>query len=154
MSLIRRTTCAHAQFIVCSSTTNARSETGQMAVCFQNLTLGALSRCSALSLLVGALFKTFGFLFNTPCMLVIGQIYRALHRKNWVHLIAAGETKSPWQHPLRLKQYQAVRTDEKVSTKAESTTVLRYTYVASLVLYTIKSTRPWTKLTPFWQVHT
>jgi len=34
--------------------TNSRSETGQMAVCFQNLMLGALS------MLVGVLFKKFG----------------------------------------------------------------------------------------------
>jgi hypothetical protein len=39
---------------------------GQMAVCCQNLTLGALSNRSALSLLVGALFKSSGF-FITPC---------------------------------------------------------------------------------------
>jgi hypothetical protein len=32
-----------------------------MAVCCQNLTLGAHSSCSALSLLVGALFKTLSF---------------------------------------------------------------------------------------------
>jgi hypothetical protein len=37
-----------------------------MAVCCQNLTLGALSSRSALSLLVGALFKKFGLFLNTP----------------------------------------------------------------------------------------
>jgi hypothetical protein len=36
-----------------------------MAVCCQNLTLGALSSRSALSLLVGALFKKFGLFLNT-----------------------------------------------------------------------------------------
>jgi hypothetical protein len=36
-----------------------------MAVCFQNLTLGALSSRSALSVLVGALFKKFGLFLNT-----------------------------------------------------------------------------------------
>jgi hypothetical protein len=41
--VIRRTTCARAQFSGCSSTTNTHSETGQMAVCCQNLMLGALS---------------------------------------------------------------------------------------------------------------
>jgi uncharacterized integral membrane protein len=56
---LRRTAHAHAQFSGCSSTTNAHSETGQMAVCCQNLTLGALSSRSALSVLVGALFKKF-----------------------------------------------------------------------------------------------
>jgi hypothetical protein len=33
---------------------------GQMAVCYQNLMLGALSSRIMLSLLVGALFKKFG----------------------------------------------------------------------------------------------
>jgi hypothetical protein len=46
--------------------TNAQSETGQMAVCCQNLTLGALSSRNALSVLVGALIKKFGFFLNTP----------------------------------------------------------------------------------------
>jgi hypothetical protein len=43
LSPIRRTACARSQFRGCSSTTNAHSETGQMAVCCQNPTLGALS---------------------------------------------------------------------------------------------------------------
>jgi hypothetical protein len=60
MSLIRRTVCAHAQFNGRSSTTNAHSQMGQMTVCCQNLALGALSRRSVLSVLVGALFKKFG----------------------------------------------------------------------------------------------
>jgi hypothetical protein len=46
--------------------TNAHRETGQMAVCCQNLTLGVLSIRSALSVLVGALFKRFGLFLNTP----------------------------------------------------------------------------------------
>jgi len=66
LSLARRTACARAQFSGCSSTSNAHSETGQMAVCCQNLTLGALSIDSALSVLVGALFKKFGFFLNMP----------------------------------------------------------------------------------------
>jgi hypothetical protein len=44
--------------------TNAPSEMGQMAVCCQNLMLGVLSRCSALSMLVGTLFKKFGLFFG------------------------------------------------------------------------------------------
>jgi hypothetical protein len=40
-----------------------------MAVCCQNLTVGSLSSRSALSLLVGALFKQFGLVLNTPCIL-------------------------------------------------------------------------------------
>jgi hypothetical protein len=46
--------------------TNAHSETGQMAICCQNLLLGALSSRSAPSVLVGALFKKFGLFLNTP----------------------------------------------------------------------------------------
>ena len=67
MSLIRWTVCAHAQFSRCNSMNNAHSEMGQMAVCCQNLTLGALSSCSALSVLVGLLFKKFGLFLNSPC---------------------------------------------------------------------------------------
>ena len=63
--IIRRTACARAQFSGCSSTTNAHSETGQMAVCCQNPQLGALSSRSAPSLLVGVLFKKFGLFLNT-----------------------------------------------------------------------------------------
>jgi hypothetical protein len=37
---------------------------GQMAVCCQNLMLGALSSCSALSAPVGTLFKKFGLFFE------------------------------------------------------------------------------------------
>jgi hypothetical protein len=57
---LRRTACARVQFNGSSSKANAHSETGQMSVCSQTLTLGALSSRSALSLLVGALFKKFG----------------------------------------------------------------------------------------------
>jgi hypothetical protein len=66
LSLIWWTACACAQFSKCSSTTNAHSKTGQIAVCCQNLMLGALSSRSALSVLVGALFKKFGLFLNTP----------------------------------------------------------------------------------------
>ena len=57
---------ARVQFSGCSSTTNAHSEMGQMAVCCQNLPLGALSSRSVPSVLVGALFKKFGLFLNTP----------------------------------------------------------------------------------------
>jgi hypothetical protein len=43
---------------------NAHSETGQTAVCCQNLPLGALSSCCVPSVLVGALFKKFGLFFE------------------------------------------------------------------------------------------
>jgi hypothetical protein len=39
---------------------------GKMAVCCPNLTLGAFSSRSALSVLVGVLFKKFGLFLNTP----------------------------------------------------------------------------------------
>jgi hypothetical protein len=61
----RRTACARAEFSGCSSTTNAHSETGQMAVCCQNLPLGALSGRSAPSMLVGELFKKLCLFLNT-----------------------------------------------------------------------------------------
>jgi len=48
--------------------TNARSEMGRMAVCRQNMMLGALFSRSALSVLVGMLFKKFGLFLNTPCI--------------------------------------------------------------------------------------
>jgi len=76
LSLIRRTACARAQFSGCSSTINAHNETGQLAVCCQNLTLGALSSRSVLSLLVGALFKKFGLFLNTPRKQITQQYLR------------------------------------------------------------------------------
>jgi hypothetical protein len=56
---------ARALFSGCSSTTNAHSETGQMAVCCQNLPLGELSSRSAPFLLVGELFNKFSLFLNT-----------------------------------------------------------------------------------------
>jgi len=44
-----------------------------MAVCCQNLTLGALSSRSALSVMVGVLFKKFGPFLNTPLISNIVQ---------------------------------------------------------------------------------
>jgi hypothetical protein len=44
--------------------TNAHSETGQMAVCCQNLPLGALYNRSAPSMLVGELFEKFSLSFE------------------------------------------------------------------------------------------
>jgi hypothetical protein len=43
---------------------------GQMAFCCQGLTLGAPSSRNALSLLVGARFKKFGFFLNKPRIFV------------------------------------------------------------------------------------
>jgi hypothetical protein len=51
--------------------TNAYSETGQMAVCSQNVTLDVLSSCSALSVLIGALFKKFIRFLNIPRMSIL-----------------------------------------------------------------------------------
>jgi hypothetical protein len=42
-----------------------------MPVCFQNLTLRALSSRSALSMLVGALFKMFGLFLNRGVLAAI-----------------------------------------------------------------------------------
>jgi hypothetical protein len=39
-----------------------------MAVCCQNLPLGALSSRGAPSVLAGELFKKFGLFLNTPCI--------------------------------------------------------------------------------------
>jgi hypothetical protein len=72
---LRLTTCARAQFSGCSSMTNALSETGQTAICCQNLTLGALSSRSALSVLVGAIFKKFGLFLNTVVLLLLTTDY-------------------------------------------------------------------------------
>jgi hypothetical protein len=65
VGLIGRTACARAQLSGCSSTINVHSETEQIAVCCQNLPLGALNSRSAPSLLVGELFKKFGIFLNT-----------------------------------------------------------------------------------------
>jgi hypothetical protein len=46
-----------------------------MAVCCQYLTLVALSSRSALSLLVGALFKMFDLFFNTPRMTLTKYVH-------------------------------------------------------------------------------
>jgi hypothetical protein len=64
LSLIQWKDCARAKFNGYSSMTNDHSETGQMAVCCQNLTLGVLSSCSALSVLDDTLFKLFGLFLN------------------------------------------------------------------------------------------
>ena len=74
LSLNRRTACARTQFSRCSSTTNAHSEMGQMAVSSQNVMLVVLSSHSMLSVLVGALFKKFGLFLNTPRILYIPHI--------------------------------------------------------------------------------
>jgi len=66
LSLIQQTDCACAHFNGCSSMTNAHSETGQMAICCQNLMLGMLSSHSPLSMLVGALFKKVCLFLNMP----------------------------------------------------------------------------------------
>jgi len=55
-----------------------------MAACCQNLTLGALSRRSALSMLVGALFKKVRSLFEhasyfSNIILVRSKNYEAFH---------------------------------------------------------------------------
>jgi hypothetical protein len=81
--VICRKACACAQFSARSSTTNAHGETGQMAVCWQNLTLGAPTSCSVLSVLVDMLFKKFGLFFEhsstpIPPVGLHGFVYRLI----------------------------------------------------------------------------
>jgi len=78
LSLIRRTACARAQFSGCSSTTNDHSETGQMAVCCQNLPLGALSSRSAPSVRLARYLKSSVFFLTR---LVCGG--SSLYGKKW-----------------------------------------------------------------------
>jgi hypothetical protein len=87
VGLIRRTACARVQFSGCSSTTNAHSETGQMAVCCQNLPLGALSSRSAPSLLFGALFKKFCIFLNTGVYIYILIIFSVLDSEKRGHTL-------------------------------------------------------------------
>jgi hypothetical protein len=54
-----------------------------MAVCCQNLTPGALSSRSALSMLVGALFQKFGLFLNT----VVFSSPAHEYRKDYIRLI-------------------------------------------------------------------
>jgi hypothetical protein len=63
-----------------------------MAVCCQNLTLGALSSRSALSLLVGALFKKFGVFLNTPYI----YMYKNMKEKMYKSNAAIRHTKTCW----------------------------------------------------------
>jgi hypothetical protein len=51
-----------------------------MAVCCQNLTPGVFSSHSALSLMVGALFKKFDLFLNTPCIFGVRWNVRLLGR--------------------------------------------------------------------------
>jgi hypothetical protein len=101
-SLIRQTACSHAQFSGYSSTTNAYGERGQLAVCCQNLTLGALSSRSALSVLAGALFKKFGLFLNTPriCLFYTKVSCRRIyirHHKSFVTRLISQHRVTEWQ---------------------------------------------------------
>jgi hypothetical protein len=87
-----------AQFSGRSSTTNAHSETGQMAVCCQNLPLGALISRSAPSLLVGELFKKFGLFF----------FEHAEIQKNAIRELRA-ITESAFQEALQQRQKRSER---------------------------------------------
>jgi hypothetical protein len=55
-----------------------------MAVCCQNLTLGELSSRSALSMLIGALFKKFGLFLNTPR--IFQNILTTIHVRAATHI--------------------------------------------------------------------
>jgi hypothetical protein len=77
-----------------------------MAVCFQNLPLGALSSHSAPSMLVGALFKKFGLFFNTgvyhwvPAGLAVGVKWQG-REDSHAHLSSA-EFKHEWRNVANL----------------------------------------------------
>ena len=81
LSLIRRTACARAQFNGCSSAINDQKETGQIAVYCQNLRLGSLCSLSALSMLIGALFRKF-CLFLSPVEIILETKQNATSRVN------------------------------------------------------------------------
>jgi hypothetical protein len=57
---------ARSSLIAFSRTSSAVWKRHPFKVCCQSVTLGALSSRSALSVLVGALFKKFGLSLNTP----------------------------------------------------------------------------------------
>jgi hypothetical protein len=60
-----------------------------MAVFCQNLTLGALSSHSALSMLVGSPFKNFGLFLNTPRIELLGLQLTAYWNNGFeMHLFA------------------------------------------------------------------
>ena len=111
LSLIRRTACARAQFSGRNSTTSAHSQTGQMAVCCQTLTLGAHSSHSALSVLVGALFKKFALFLNTPRVYIYIYISLSLSvicqttgpkplPKLFLRIVRSRSSSFNWQYPL------------------------------------------------------
>jgi hypothetical protein len=60
-----------------------------MAVCCKNLTLSVLSSRSALSMLVGALFKKFGLFLNTPRIAVLDTL---IYIYIYIYLTAIGLT--------------------------------------------------------------
>jgi hypothetical protein len=64
--------------------TSAHSEMGQMAVCNQNLTLGALCSYSMLSVLVGSLFKKVGIFLTTLILLWFDSLMMVRCRLKYV----------------------------------------------------------------------
>ena len=112
VALMRRKASARTQFGGCSSTTNAHSETGQMAACCQNLPLGALSSRSAPSVLIGELFKSSVFFWKRfvyliciavqpPCKLRVCQAAKHYKRfyTTWPSLlVVAWVVLSPLTH--------------------------------------------------------
>jgi hypothetical protein len=63
-----------------------------MAVCCQTLTLGALSSCSALSMLVGALFKKISLFLNTP------RVYKLCRYEKPTNITYAGNKLGKWEN--------------------------------------------------------
>ena len=62
----------------------------QMTVCSKNVTLGALSSRSALSVLVGALFKKINLFLNTP------RIQQSERTVNFILCITSKPIKTLW----------------------------------------------------------
>jgi hypothetical protein len=129
LSLIRRTACARAQFSGCSSMTNAHSETGQIAVCCQNLTLGALSSRSAPYVLVGALFKKVRSLFEHAS-------YPLLQHFSAIMWPTSGSFYTITNGPHKRIMAQGVRNMKQAPrsqtvSMEHSTSVKHYTYIST-----------------------
>jgi hypothetical protein len=77
-----------------------------MAVCCQNLTLGAPSSRSALSVLVGALFKKFGTFLSTPRMSPC-TVKLATFLSSSTQLVLKFPNSTPPQHPLKFQRDKA-----------------------------------------------
>jgi len=99
-----RTACARAQFSGCTSKTNTHSETGQIAICSQTMTLGALSSRSALSMLVGALFKKFGLFLNNHLIYLFIYLFMLLRILGTTRIVALNSVFFCLKHCGRVRK--------------------------------------------------